>query len=137
MHRRKLTGFTLIEMMVVVVIIGLLAALVVPRYIRQAEKAKRNTTKAQIKIIEQALAEFKLDTGRYPSTDEGLNGLVVKPSDYKGDWPKEGYLPEVPKDGWGNDFIYVCPGAHKAYDIISYGADGKEGGENENTDISN
>ena len=124
-------------MMVVVVIIGLLAALVVPRYIRQAEKAKRNTTKAQIKIIEQALAEFKLDTGRYPSTDEGLKGLVVKPSGYKGDWPKEGYLPEVPKDGWANDFLYVCPGVEKAYDIISYGADGEEGGEDENTDISN
>ena len=129
-------GFTLVEMMVVVVIIGILGAIVVTSAVYYADKARINATKAQIKEIETALAGFKLESGRYPTASEGIQALVSKPADFKGDWPKEGFLPEMPKDAWGNDFVYVYPGSKKAYDIISYGADGKEGGEDENADIT-
>lgn len=131
------SGFTLMEIMVVVIIIGLLAAIVVPNYLRHAENAKMKTTKVQIKIIEQALADFKLTTGRFPTTAEGIKGLVVKPADFSANWPRDGFLPEVPKDGWGREFTYKCPGSDRAYEILSYGADGVEGGEDEYADITN
>jgi len=134
-HRMTRGGFTLMEIMVVVIIIGVLAAIVVPQYVRHAERAKVEATKAQIKIIEDALSEYKLDTGKFPTTSQGLVALVKKPAGYSGDWPRGGYLPEVPGDAWGNDFVYVSPASDKDYQIISYGADGEQGGEDEYADI--
>lgn len=135
--RRK--GFTLIEIMVVVVIIGLLSALVGPRLIGQSEEAKIRTTQTQIAQLEQTLGLFHLDNGFYPTTDQGLAALVEEPSsppeplNYK----KGGYMKKVPKDAWGREFVYECPGEHGDFDIISYGADGAEGGEDGGADISN
>jgi general secretion pathway protein G len=125
------------ELMAVVIIIGILAAIVIPKFVQRVDVAKVNATKAQISIIDGALGQFKMDTGRYPTAAEGLQALVTRPGDYKGSWPRDGYLPKMPKDGWGNDFIYRCPGKAGSYDIISYGSDGKEGGEDENADITN
>lgn len=131
----KRRGFTLIEIMVVVVIIGLLSALVGPRLIGQSEDAKIKTTRTQIAQLEQTLGLFHLDNGFYPTTGQGLAALVNMPSfppepiNYK----KNGYMKKVPKDAWGREFIYECPGEQGDFDIISYGADGTEGGE----DITN
>ncbi len=130
-------GFTLVEMMVVVVIIGILGAIVVTSAVHYADRARINATKAQIGQIETALAGFRLETGRYPTTSEGLEALVRRPAGYSGEWPQGGFLAEVPKDAWGNEFVYVSPGREKPYDIISYGADGREGGEGADADITN
>jgi general secretion pathway protein G len=133
-------GFTLIEIMVVIVILALLAALVGPKIMGRTDDAKIQTTKTQIRNIESALKLYKLDNGVYPSTEQGLNSMVAKPT--VGVIPKNykegGYLEskQVPKDGWGNDFIYVSPGEHGDYDLSSYGADGVKGGEGKNADIS-
>lgn len=132
-------GFTLIEIMVVVVIIGLLSALVGPRLIGQSEEAKIKTTRTQIAQLEQVLGLFHLDNGFYPTTDQGLPALVTLPSippeplNYK----KNGYMKKVPKDAWGREFIYECPGRHGDFDLYSYGADGEDGGEGANADINN
>lgn len=139
MFRKNRTGaFTLVELMAVIVIIGVLAAVVLQRFVAQAEAAKRTTTLAQIKIVKAALVSFKLNSGRYPTTAEGISALLTKPADYTGDWPKGGYLEAMPKDAWGREFVYKCPGSDgKDYDVVSYGADGKAGGEDENSDITN
>ena len=129
-------GFTLIEIMVVVVIIGLLSALIGPRLIGQSEEAKIKTTRTQIAQLEQVLGLFHLDNGFYPTTDQGLSALVTQPSlppeplNYK----KNGYMKKLPTDAWGREFIYECPGRHGDFDLYSYGADGEEGG---NADINN
>lgn len=136
---KKRRGFTLIEIMVVVVIIGLLSALVGPRLIGQSEEAKVKTTVTQIAQLEQTLGLFHLDNGFYPTTAQGLEALVHIPSlppepiNYK----RNGYMKKVPKDAWGREFIYECPGEHGDYDIISFGADGAEGGEDGNRDLGN
>ena len=133
-------GFTLIEIMVVIVILALLAALVGPRLMGRTDDAKITDARVQIKNIETALKLYKLDTGVYPSTEQGLAALVSKPT--VGLIPKnykdEGYLEskKVPKDPWGADYIYVSPGEHGDYDLYSYGADGAKGGEGKNADIS-
>jgi len=131
---RKASGFTLIELMIVMVIIGLLAALVGPRLIGKVGKSKVKAAKAQIEMLSTALDSFKLDTGRYPTTEEGLKALVENPGIPGWDGP---YLKKkkVPKDPWGHDYIYRCPGEHDTYDLLSYGADGQPGGEGENADI--
>ncbi len=134
---RDRRGFTIVEIMAVVIIIGILAALVIPQLAGQTDVARVKMTKAQISEIETGLNLFKLEAGRYPTTAEGLGALVTKPGNFSGTWPKDGYMAKTPKDAWNRDFAYVSPGKSGAYDIVSYGADGVEGGEDENADITN
>ena len=131
-------GFTLIEIMVVIVILGLLAALVVPKLVGRTEEAKKTQTRVQIKSLQQAMELFKLDNGFYPSTDQGLEALVRMPEGGRvpKNYRKGGYIDRVPKDPWGNPYVYVSPGQHGDYDISSYGADGVQGGEGEDADIN-
>jgi general secretion pathway protein G len=127
-------GFTLIELMIVVVILGLLATIVVPRMLGRPEQARRTKAKIDIRSIESSLALFKTDTGRFPTTSEGLEALVKNPG-IKG-YSTDGYLDNVPCDPWGNKYLYICPGIHgKDYDLKSFGKDGEEGGTGDNADI--
>ena len=142
MHKHNMDkGFTLIEILVVLFIIGLLAALVGPRLMGTTDEAKVTEAKAQIRNIETALKLFKLHNGFYPSTDQGLDALVRKPT--TGKIPKKyregGYLESnnVPRDPWDNDFIYLSPGMERDFDLISYGADNAPGGEKFDADIEN
>ena len=128
-------GFTLVELLVVMVIIGLLAALVVPRFIRQEEKAKVKATQAQIELLGTALDTLRLDVGRYPTTQEGLNALRRQPGDAQ-KWDGPYLKKEVPLDPWGRAYIYRSPGEHGPYDLFSYGADGVPGGEGDNRDVT-
>jgi general secretion pathway protein G len=133
-------GFTLIELMVVIVILGILAGLIVPRIMGRPEQAKRVKARMQIESITTALKLYKLDSGSYPTTEQGLQALVEQPSSgtIPKKWRKGGYLEkgQVPKDPWGNEFIYLSPGMHDDFDLISYGADGSSGGEDKNADIN-
>ncbi len=127
-------GFTLIELLVVMLIIGLLATLVGPKIFGKVKGAKQKAAKAQIAMFAQALELFRLDVGRYPSTAEGLQALRTNPGGLES-WDN-GYLSqEVPKDPWSRDYVYISPGNHGDYDIMSYGLDGVEGGDGENKDI--
>lgn len=141
MRNKKRKGFTLVEIMVVVVIIGMLAAVVGPRLIGQSDTAKVKATEVQISQLQQALELFHLNNGFFPTTDQGLHALIEKPTvpPEPKNYQKGGYLSKktLPKDAWGNDFIYICPGDKNDYDIISFGADGKEGGEDVRADITN
>ena len=134
-------GFTLIELMVVIVILGLLAGVIIPRFMGETDKAKVATTKMQIASLESALKIYKLDNGSYPSTEQGLQALVESPTagNLPKNWRKGGYLEKgkVPKDPWKNDYIYICPGSHGDFDLSSYGADGEPGGEGFDKDINN
>jgi len=132
-------GFTLIEILVVVVILGILAAIIVPRIMRRPEEARRTKAIVDIKAIETALNLYRLDNGVYPSTEQGLEALVTKPTTgiIPKNWNEEGYLDKVPNDPWKNPFIYLHPGVHKEFDLVSYGADGVEGGEGKDADIEN
>ncbi|MCF8055893.1 MAG: type II secretion system major pseudopilin GspG [Desulfocapsa sp.] len=131
-------GFTLIELLVVLVIIGILAGYVGPRIMGHPEEAKRTMAAAQMSAIETAIESYKLDNGAYPTTEQGLQALVTAPSG-AAKWRKGGYMKKgkVPKDPWGNDYIYLSPGSHSDFDIISYGPDGESGGEDENADVNN
>ncbi len=137
MRKRKAMkerGFTLIELMIVIIIIGLLAGLVGPRLFGKLTQAKQKAAKAQIELFGTALDAFRLDVGRYPTTEEGLKALREKPSGVE-EW-KGPYLPkDIPLDPWGRPYIYKCPGEHGEYDLLSYGLDGVEGGEGENQDV--
>ncbi len=129
------SGFTLIELLIVMVIIGLLAAFIVPKLTRKVGKAKQTTAKAQIEFISTAIDIYRLDTGKYPSMDTGLQSLNTKPGDvqnWDGPYMKKN---KIPKDPWGADYIYKHPGTHGDYDIVSYGADGSEGGSDDNKDL--
>jgi general secretion pathway protein G len=127
-------GFTLIELMIVVVILGLLATIVMPKVLNRPEQARRMKAKIEIRNIESALALFKTDTGRFPTTSEGLE-LLVSNTGIKG-YSSEGYLDKVPLDPWGNKYIYISPGLHsRDYDLESYGRDGEDGGTGDNADI--
>lgn len=129
-------GFTLLELLVVMVIIGLLASYVGPKYFAQIGKSEVKTTRAQIDALGKAIDQFRLDVGRYPTTEEGLAAIVTKPANLpKWDGP---YLAKsVPLDPWGNAYIYKSPGEHGDYDLSSYGKDGRPGGDGENADITN
>jgi general secretion pathway protein G len=128
-------GFTLIELIVVVVIIGLLAGLVLPQFIRQEEKAKLKATRAQIELLGTALDTFRLDIGRYPTSEEGLQALRQKPATLDR-WDGPYIKKELPEDPWGKPYVYKSPGDHGPYDIVSYAADGVPGGEGDNRDIT-
>ncbi len=131
-------GFTLIEILVVVVILGILAGIVVPRLLGEPEKARRTKVAIQIRGFEQALASFKLDNGFFPRTEQGLDALVEKPRDGKipTHYRDKGYMKKIPMDPWDNSYIYLSPGIHDDYDIMSYGPDGVSGGEGDDADIN-
>ncbi len=132
-------GFTLIEIMVVVVILGVLAALIAPNMLGRPGEMRIIAAKSDIKSIGNALDLYKLDNHSYPSTDQGLDALVNKPSGFPEavNWNSQGYLKSTPIDPWGNEYQYLSPGTNGPYDLYSLGADKREGGENENADISN
>jgi len=134
-------GFTLIEIMVVIVILALLAALVGPKIMGRSDDAKVADAKVQIRNIETALKLYKLDNSSYPTTDQGLSSLVAKPTvgQIPNNYKAEGYLEskKVPQDPWKNDFIYLSPGEHGDYELCSLGADAAKGGEGKNADICN
>ncbi|MFT6636635.1 type II secretion system major pseudopilin GspG [uncultured Alcanivorax sp.] len=133
--KRAMSGFTLLEIMVVVAIIGLLAAVIVPNVIGQGEAAKVDLTKANMGKIVQQLDLYKFNNGSYPTSEEGLNGLVERPNSAR-KWPDGGYLPKVPLDAWNNDYVYISPGVEGPFDLLSMGADGVEGGEGSDADIN-
>jgi len=133
--RSRNTGFTLVELLVVMVIIGLLAALVAPRFVRQEEKAKVKAARAQIELLGTALDTLRLDVGRYPTTEEGLDALARKPSALER-WDGPYLKKQVPMDPWGKPYVYRSPGEHGSFDLLSYGADGAPGGEGDNRDVT-
>ena len=134
-------GFTLIELMVVIVILGILAGLIIPRIMGRPDEARQTKARIMIEGIETAMKLYRLDNGFYPTTEQGLRALVeastIQP--LPRNWREGGYLEKgkVPKDPWGNDFVYLCPGTQGEFDLISYGADGQPGGEGKNKDITN
>jgi general secretion pathway protein G len=135
-HRqtKKKNGFTLIEVMVVIIIVGLLSALVAPKFFGRVDQARVKTTQTQIELLGAALDDFRLDNGRYPTTDEGLRALRVKP-DSLNNWYGP-YLPkDIPLDAWGNEYQYKSPGDHGPYDLFSFGKDGQSGGEGDDREI--
>lgn len=134
-HCKKAKGFTLLELLVVIVIIGLLAAYVGPKYFSQLGKAEVTSAKAQIEAFEKALDAYRLDVGRYPSTEEGLNALVTAPATAGTKWNGPYLNKVVPQDPWGRPYQYKAPGAKAEFEIISLGKDGQPGGEGQNADI--
>jgi general secretion pathway protein G len=136
---RRSRGFTLIEIMVVILIIGVLAALIVPKVMSRPDEARVTAAKQDIATITQALNLYKLDNQRYPTTEQGLAALVKKPviSPVPTNWKSEGYLDRIPKDPWGTPYQYLQPGVHGAIDVFSLGADKASGGEGNDADIGN
>ena len=134
--KRKLSGFTLLELLVVMVIIGLLAGYVGPKYFAQVGKSEIKAARAQLDALEKSLDQYRLDTGHYPPMDQGLAALITKPgNEPKWDGP---YLKKnVPLDPWGNAYVYKIPGEHGEFDLLSYGKDGQAGGTGEAADITN
>ena len=134
-------GFTLIELMVVIIILGVLAGLIIPRVMGRPDEARQAKAKIQIESIESALKLYKLDNGGYPTTEQGLHALVEAPTagNLPKNWRQGGYLEKdkVPKDPWGNEFVYVSPGSHGDFDLSSLGKDGEPGGEGVDKDINN
>ena len=140
MFVRTKDGFTLIELLVVILILGLLAGIVGPRLFGHTDEAKQTKARVQIENLSSALKMYKIDNDQYPSTEQGLEALVVEPQsgNIPKKWKKGGYLAkkQIPKDPWGNDYIYLSPGVHDDFDITSYGGDGVAGGEGVNRDIN-
>ncbi|MEH0021365.1 MAG: type II secretion system major pseudopilin GspG [Desulfobacter sp.] len=132
-------GFSFIELMVVVIILGILAGMIVPRYMGRTDEAKKVKAKVDIAAIETSLKMYRLDNGSYPSTEQGLMALIEKPTTEPAapNWSENGYLDKkkLPKDPWNRDYIYISPGVNEEFDILSYGADGAPGGEGKNADI--
>jgi len=133
-------GFTLIELMIVIVILGIMAGILVPRIMGRPDEARQLKAKIVIEGLETALKLYKLDNGMYPNTSQGLQALIEQPETepLPKKWRKGGYLEKgrLPKDPWENDFVYLSPGIHDDYSIMSYGADGVPGGEDKNMDIN-
>ena len=135
-EKNSTAGFTLLELLVVMVIIGLLAGYVAPKYMTQVGKSEVKAAKAQIDAFEKSLDQYRLDTGHYPSQQNGLNALVTRPSDeskWDGPYLKKG----VPLDPWGNPYIYKIPGDNGEFDLLTLGKDGQSGGSGEAADIGN
>ncbi|MCD6570764.1 MAG: type II secretion system major pseudopilin GspG [Deltaproteobacteria bacterium] len=136
-------GFTLIELLVVIVILGILATYVGTRIMGRPEEARQTQARIQIQALESALKMYRLDSGEYPSTEQGLKALVEEPTvgNIPTHWREGGYLEKstVPRDPWGREYVYLCPGIHNAdsFDLFSYGADGRQGGQGKDMDIGN
>jgi general secretion pathway protein G len=134
----RTAGFTLIEIMVVVVILGILAALVAPNVIRRIDDARVAKAKQDIRAYETALNLYRMDNFRYPTTEQGIEALVKRPVDPNiRNWKEGGYIDSMRKDPWGNDYAYIAPGTHGDYDLYTLGADGQPGGEGQDADIGN
>lgn len=135
--RLRYHGFTLIEMMIVIVIMGILASLIVPKIMGRPDQARVIAAKQDIASVLQALKLYKLDNQRYPTTDQGLQALVTKPasSPIPPNWKGSGYLDKLPIDPWGNPYQYLFPGVHSELDVFSFGVDGAAGGEGNDADI--
>ncbi|MGI9309672.1 MAG: type II secretion system major pseudopilin GspG [Gammaproteobacteria bacterium] len=131
------SGFTLIEIMVVVVILGILAALIAPNVIGRIDEARATAAKQDIGTLENALKLYRMDNFRYPSTEEGLESLVTRPNDPNIKWPEGGYLPRKPVDPWNREYLYLYPGNQSDVDIYTLGRDGQQGGEGPDADIGN
>lgn len=136
--KKNQSGFTLLELMVVAAILSLLVALVAPNILGRSDDAKVAVAKTQIRNIVSALDLYRLDNGSYPSTSQGLQALVSKPSGFPEarNWKSGGYLSSLPQDPWGNDYMYLSPGSTGKYDLLSLGSDGREGGEEDAADIA-
>jgi general secretion pathway protein G len=134
--KRRSAGFTLLELLVVMVIIGLLAGYVGPKYFAQIGKSEVKVTRSQIDALEKALDQYRLDTGHYPAMDQGLAALVTRPSN-ESKWDGPYLRKNVPPDPWGNPYVYRIPGEHGDFDLLSYGKDGQPGGTGEAADITN
>lgn len=139
LRRQQDAGVTLIEMMVVLVIIAIIAALIVPNVIGRPDEARVTVAKSDIRTLAASLELYRLDARRYPTTEQGLDALVHRPvlDPVPETWAEGGYLAVLPEDPWGNPYIYAAPGQSGAFDLISYGADGVAGGEGVNADLSN
>jgi general secretion pathway protein G len=138
-RKKGYKGFTILEVMAVIIIIGLLAAMVARNYFGQVDSARVKTTKASLQILDNAITQFKLDTGRFPTEEEGIKALIEKPTDVI-NYPEGGYLKtmQVPKDAWQHEFVYhLNPESGAPFEIMSYGADGEPGGEGINADLRN
>jgi general secretion pathway protein G len=133
---RRAQGFTLLELLVVIVIIGLLAAYVGPKYFSQLGKSEVTVAKAQIEAFEKSLDTYRLDVGRYPTAEEGLNALLTAPASAGAKWNGPYLKKGIPPDPWGRAYLYRAPGTKAEYEIISLGKDGQPGGEGENADIT-
>jgi len=138
-NMKKRAGFTMVEIMVVVVIIGLLAGIVGPQIMNRLEEARRTTARAQIRVFEEALSMFRMHNGFYPTTQQGLEALIRRPTvpPIPRRFPDEGYLRDIPLDPWGSPYIFRNPGRRPPFDIISTGRTGEEGGEGLDADITN
>jgi len=135
-YKMKQAGFSLIEIMVVLVIMGLLAALIAPKLMDKAEGAKVTAVKNDVNTLVSALQFYRLDVGSYPSTGDGLGALLQAPANAPA-WKEGGYIDRLPKDPWGNEYQYLNPGVHGSIDVFSYGADGQAGGDGAAADIGN
>ena len=136
-RKRNNGGFTLLELMIVIVILGILGAIVAPKFMDEPHKARVVQAKMQIENLSTAVKKFYLDNGFYPTTEQGLEALVTRPAIGKTpkNYPANGYITKIPKDPWGNDYVYTAPGQKVPFEIMSLGSDGAEGGEGEAADI--
>jgi general secretion pathway protein G len=136
---KSFPGFTLIELLVVVLILGVLAAVIVPNVVGRGDDAKMGAAKQDVATLMQALKLYRLDNGRYPSNDQGLGALTTKPTTepLPANWKTGGYIEKLPKDPWGNAYVFANPGVHGEVDVMSYGRDGKPGGTGPDADVHN